>query len=157
MQQDETALVKQALSHARNELARGGRVLPAAYMLVQKNPQTGAALTNPTAIGTQLDKPLSSVEEYFEFLATIRTEARRLSAIAVALCGEAEAEIEEEDRVVQRRVLFLRVEDREGVHHMHATIETRPDGAPALGALLATSDASDDVDAPLLPLVPLVN
>jgi hypothetical protein len=157
MQQDETALVKQAVAHARNELARSGRVLPAAYMLVQKNPQTGAALMNPTAIGTQLDKPLASSDEYFEFLGTIRTEARRLSALAVALCGEAEAEIEEDGRVVQRRVLFLRVEDREGVHHMHAAIDTRPDGAPALGALLATPDASDDVDAPLLPLMPFVN
>jgi hypothetical protein len=155
MQQDESSLVKQALAQARKELARAGRVLPAAYMLVQRNPQTGAPLMNPTAIGTQLDKPLASREEYVEFLGTLRVEANRLSAVAIALCGEAEAEIEDQGQVVARRVFFVRVEDRTGVHHLHASIEAA-DGAAGgvvLGTLLATPEATDDVDAPLLPLV----
>lgn len=153
MQQDESSLVKQAVAQARKELARAGQVLPAAYMLVQRNPQTGAALMHPTAIGTQLDKPLASHEEYAEFLQTLRTEAARLSAIAIALCGEAQAEIDDGTQVVARRVLFVRVEDRAGVHHLHASIEVGDGGAAVLGALVTTDDAEDDVDAPLLPLV----
>ncbi|HEX2678739.1 MAG TPA: hypothetical protein VHM19_18930 [Polyangiales bacterium] len=153
MEQDETALVKQALAQARKELARAGRVLPSAYMLVQRNPQTGAPLMNPTAIGTQLDKPLASREEYLEFLGTLRTEAKRLAALAVALCGEAEAEIEEAGKLLTRRVLFVRIEDRSGVHHLHASIDPVLESPPKLGELLDTPDATDDVDAPLLPPV----
>jgi hypothetical protein len=153
MQQDESALVKQAVAQARKELARAGRALPAAYMLVQRNPQTGAPLMNPTAIGTQLEKPLASHEEYAEFLRTLRAEAARLAAIAIALCGEAQAEIEDGDQVTARRVLFVRVEDRAGVHHLHASIEHDADGGVVLGTLQSTTDAEDDVDAPLLPAV----
>lgn len=150
MQQDESALVKQAMAQAKKELERSGRVLPAAYMLVQRNPQTGGALVHPTAIGTQLESPFASPKEYTEFLGTLRTEAERLAALAIALCGEAEAEIEQDGRVVTRRVFFVRVEDRGGVHHLHASIELGG-GKATLGQLLDTPGASDDVDAPLLP------
>jgi hypothetical protein len=150
VKQDETALVKQAVEHARAALQRAGRVLPAAYMLVTRNPQTGAALMNPTAIGTELDEPLADQAAYDEFLGTIRQEAQRLSARAVVLAGEAEAEIEEAGRVVPRRVFFARVEDQDGVHHLHALIEGAPDGTWQLGELSLTDGASDDVGGALL-------
>lgn len=151
MQQDEAALVKQALAQAKAELVRSGKVLPAAYMLVQRNPQTGGALMNPTAIGTQRENAFSSPEEYEEFLQMLRAEARRLAALAVALCGEAEAEIEQDGRIVTRRVFFVRIEDRNGVHHLHARIAAGAERSAMLGELLDTPGASDDVSEPLLP------
>jgi hypothetical protein len=157
VKQDETALVKQAQEHAKSALARTGRVLPAAYMLVRRNPQTGALLTHPTAIGTELDSPFESREAYEELLDTVRSEAKRLDAFAVALCGEAEAEIEEKGRIVMRRVFFVRVEDQDGVHHMHARIEPGKYGEVRIGDLLLTPGATDDVDEPLLPEPPTVN
>ena len=150
MKQDETSLVKQALEQAAHSLAHSGRVLPAAYMLVRRNPQTSALLTMPTAIGMQLEAPLSSHADYLELLATLREEAARLQAVAVALCGEAQAEIEGQDGLRSQRVFFVRIEDRHGVHHLHAEIEQSGEGALRLGELLASPDASDDVDAPLL-------
>jgi len=144
-------LVKQAEEHARASLERTGRVLPGAYMLVRRNPQTGAPLQHPTAIGTELDEPLKSRAAYEEWLSTVRQEALRLDAFAVALAGEAQAEIEEHGRVVSRRVFFVRVEDSDGVHHMHAVIEPDAYGGLKLGTLLLTPGAADDVLAPLLP------
>ena len=149
MKHDESALVKQALRDAREQLARGARVVPGAYMLVTLNPQTGAPLTHPTAIGTQREQPFGSRKDYTEFCDTIRTEARRLKAIAVVLSGEAEAEVETTSGAELRRVLYVRVEDDIGVHQMHAPIDAR-DGNLVLGALLADPDAPDEVDQPLL-------
>jgi hypothetical protein len=151
MRQDETSLVNQAVDQARETLARSGRVLPAAYMLVTRNPQTSAPLAQPTAIGTQLEAPLSSHADYQELLVSLREEAARLAALAVVLCGEALAEIDDAGALSQRRVFFVRIEDQEGVHHLHAAIESASGGGPRLGTLMASPDASDDVDAPLLP------
>jgi hypothetical protein len=150
MKQDETALVKQALRDAREQLERGVRVTPGAYMLVTLNPQTGAPLTHPTAIGSQREQPFESSRDYREFCDTLRAEARRLKAIAVVLAGEAEAEIETTQGAERRRVFYVRVEDDAGVHQMHAPIESRS-GRSSLGSLLADPDAPDEVEQRLLP------
>jgi hypothetical protein len=155
MKQDETALVREAMRVASERVHRGERLLPAAYMLVRCNPQTGAALTYPTAIGMAREKPFASQAEYLEFLAMLRAEAKRLQAIAVALGGEAEAEIESDasGRAPQRqRVFYLRVEDAAGVHHLHAAIENTSSGGVRLGTLFDAGDAADDLPEPLLPL-----
>jgi hypothetical protein len=150
MKHDESALVKQALRDAREQLQRGARVMPGAYMLVTLNPQTGAPLTHPTAIGAQRDQPFESREDYRQFCDTLRAEACRLKAIAVVLAGEAEAEIETTQGAERRRVLYVRVEDDAGVHQMHAPIEASASGA-SLGSLLADPEAPDEVDQRLLP------
>jgi hypothetical protein len=155
MKQDETALVREAVRAAAERLNQGQQLLPAAYMLVQRNPQTGAMLTYPTAIGMACEKPFGSQAEYLEFLAMLRTEAKRLQAVAVALGGEAEAEIESDagGRAPQRqRVFYLRVEDAAGVHHLHAAIERTSSGGVKLGTLFDAGDAADDLPEPLLPL-----
>jgi hypothetical protein len=149
MQQDETALVKEALRHAREALAKGARISPAAYMLVRCNPQTGALLTHPTAIGMAQEKPFESPADYLEFLSTLRAEARRLQAIAVAIGGEAQAEIEGQAK--PRRVFYLRIEDADGVHQLHAPIERSASGWEQLGELVDAGDAADDLPEPLLP------
>ena len=148
MQHDETALVKEALRQARERLSNGQRLLPCAYMLVRMNPQTGAPLTYPTAIGMQYEKQFENAAAYLEFVGILRDEAKRLSAIAVALGGEAEAEVEGESR--PRRVFYLRVEDADGVHHLHAPIEHSATGV-RLGSLVDAGDAPDDLPEPLLP------
>jgi hypothetical protein len=148
MQQDETALVKEAMRHARDSLARGVRVSPAAYMLVRNNPQTGAPLTHPTAIGMTVEKPFESADAYREFVGTLRSEAQRLSAVAVAIAGEAQAEVEGETK--PRRVFYLRIEDADGVHHLHAPIEKTKSGDLRLGSLVDAGDAPDDLPEPLL-------
>ena len=150
MKHDESALVKQALHDAREQLASNGRVLPSAYMLVTINPQTGAPLTYPTALGAQRDQSFTSPDDYRTFCATLRDEARRLKAIAVVVAGEAEAEIEASEGPSRRRVLYVRVEDEAGVHQMHAAIESGANGRPSLGSLLADPDAVDEIDLPLL-------
>ncbi len=151
MQQDESALVKEAKQHAAASLDHSGRVPLAAYMLVRRNPQTGAPLTHATALGAELPQPIASRKDYLEILALLRAEARRLDAMAIALCGEAEAEIEERGQLALRRVFFVRIEDRDGVHHLHAAIDSAADGQRRIGQLLASSGAEDDVDQPLLP------
>jgi len=154
MQQDESALVNQALRDAREQLARRGRILPAAYMLVRNNPQTGAPLTFPTAIGSVREAPFASRAEYDAFLAQLRSEALRLHAVAVALAGEAEAEIEAAGgRAATRRVFYLRVEDQLGVEQLHAPIEAdgKGEGGQRLGQLLADAGASDMLAQRLLP------
>jgi hypothetical protein len=145
MRQDETALVREALRQAQERLERGQAVLPAAYMLVRINPQTGAALTHPTAVGLTCDAPFESPEAYHEFVASVREEARRLQASAVAISGEAEAEIEGAGEL--QRVFYMRVEDADGVHHLHAAIEA----GGKLGALYDAGAAEDDLVEPLLP------
>jgi hypothetical protein len=151
MEQDESALVKQALQHAREQLARHGKILPAAYMLVRNNPQTGATLTHPTAIASERKAAFASKADYLEFLSAMRGEARRLAAVAVALAGEAQAEIETERGNEIRRVWYLRVEDQQGVHQMHAAITRDASGQFVLGSLLAVTDAADELDQALLP------
>jgi hypothetical protein len=151
MKHDESALVKQALRDAREQLARTGSVLPSAYMLVSNNPQTGALLTHPTAVGTQREQPFSSRDDQLAFLAALRTEAARLKAIAVAFAAEAQAEVESGQGIVHKRVLYVRVEDQHGVHQLHAPIERGSAGA-ALGSLVQDSGALDDIQERLLPM-----
>jgi hypothetical protein len=156
MKQDESALVHEAVRHASEQLSRSGQLFPAAYMLVRRNPQTGAPLTHPTAIGMACEKPFTSHDDYLEFLALLRTEATRLEAIAVALGGEAEAEIEGDPRgraAARERVFYLRIEDGAGVHHLHAAIERTAGGGMKLGTLFDAGAAADDLPEPLLPPV----
>lgn len=156
MKQDESALVQEAMRYASERLARGERIMPAAYMLVRRNPQTGALLTYPTAIGMAVEQPFASQADYLEFLKTLRVEAKRLDAIAVALGGEAEAEIEggSGPRPSRQRVFYIRVEDTAGVHHLHAAIE-RSGSAEKLGTLFDAGNADDDLPEPLLPRITL--
>jgi hypothetical protein len=151
MKHDESALVKQALRDAREQLQRVGRVLPGAYMLVANNPQTGAPLTYPTAIGSVCEAPFKSQADYDEYLAALRTEVVRLGAKAIALAAEASAEVETKHGVEQRRVLLLRVEDHVGVEQLHAPIEVDEHGQARLGTLLADAGATDILAARLLP------
>jgi hypothetical protein len=151
MKQDETALVREAVRHASDRLNSGQRLLPAAYMLVRRNPQTGATLTYPTAVGMAVEKPFASQADYLDFLSSLRTEAKRLDAIAVALGGEAEAEIDGARGPSTKRVFYLRVEDAAGVHHLHAAIEAAPAGGMKLGTLFDAGAVPDDLPEPLLP------
>ena len=146
MKHDESALVKQALRDAREQLANNGQLLPTAYMLVRNNPQTGARLTNPTALAWQRDTPFASREEYDEFLAQLRAEIARLAAIAVAIGGEAHAEVESGGKTITRRVFMLRIEDRDGVEQLHAPIEADDHGELRIGKLLADAGAEDILD-----------
>lgn len=150
MKHDESALVKQALREAREQLQARGRILPAAYMLVHNNPQTGARLTHPTALGSVREAPFATDKEFVEFLAQLRAESARLDALAVALSGEAEAEVETSSGSSKRRVWYLRIEDAQGVEQLHAAIEPDGQGGHRLGKLLADAGASDMLDAPLL-------
>lgn len=146
MKHDESALVKQALRDAREQLAKNGQLLPTAYMLVRNNPQTGALLTHPTALAWQRDTPFASREDYDEFLAQLRVEITRLAAIAVAIGGEAQAEVESGGKMATRRVFMLRIEDRDGVEQLHAPIEADNHGELRIGQLLADAGAEDILD-----------
>lgn len=150
MEHDESALVKQALREAREQLQARGRIMPAAYMLVRNNPQTGAPLTHLTALGSMRDAPFATAQEFSEFLAQLRAESARLNAVAVALSGEAEAEIETSAGSSKRRVWYVRIEDAQGVEQLHAAIEPDGQGGHRLGKLLADAGAVDMLDAPLL-------
>jgi hypothetical protein len=150
MKHDESALVKQALHDAREQLRTKGRILPATYMLVTNNPQTGARLTHPTAIGAVQERAFASPEEYAEFLSALREEIGRLDALAVALAGEASAEVETHGGVERRRVFYLRIEDQEGVEQLHAPIQDDGSGHVHLGDLLADAGAEDMLEQRLL-------
>lgn len=150
MKHDESALVKQALHEAREQLRARGRILPAAYMLVRNNPQTGARLTHPTALGATRDAPFANAQEFSEFVAQLRAESGRLDALAVAFSGEAEAEIESSSGSSTRRVWYVRIEDQQGVEQLHAPIEPDGQGGHRLGKLLADAGADDMLDTPLL-------
>jgi hypothetical protein len=150
MKHDESALVKQALRDAREQLQSRGRILPAAYMLVRNNPQTGAPLTHPTAIGSVLEAPLASPAEFDEFVTQLRVESARLAALAVAFGAEAEAEIDTASGSAVRRVWYLRIEDEQGVEQLHAVIETDVDGPARLGKLMADAGAVDMLGVSLL-------
>lgn len=152
MKHDESALVKQALQDAREQLQRKGKILPAAYMLVSNNPQTGAPLTYPTAIGSVRDEPFKSQDEYEAFIAMLRGEVARLGAVAVALTGEAKAEIETSRGVEMRRVFYVRMEDLDGVEQLHAPIDGDANGHAQLGKLLADAGASDVLSERLLAM-----
>lgn len=83
-------------------------------------------------------------------MAQLRTESVRLDAAAVALSGEAEAEIEASSGSSKRRVWYVRIEDAQGVEQLHAAIEPDDRGGHRLGKLLADAGAVDMLDTPLL-------
>jgi len=151
MKHDASALIKQAVRDAKEQLRQDGRILPATYMLVVNNPQTGAPLTYPTAIGSVREAPFTSQIEYNEFLATLREEIVRLGALAVALTGEAQAEVETGHGVEHRRVWYLRMEDQLGVEQLHAPVGEDEHGVLTLGSLLADPGAEDLLSERLLP------
>jgi hypothetical protein len=150
MKHDESALVKQALREAREQLHARGRIFPSTYMLIRNNPQTGAPLANLTAVGTTHDAPFATPQDFAEFLQQLRSEIARLGAVAVALSGEAEAEIEASSGPSKRRVWYVRIEDSQGVEQLHAAIEPDGKGGHRLGKLLADAGAADMLDSPLL-------
>ncbi len=137
MQHDEKSLVRQAHATAREQVERLGHVLPAAYLLTRINPQTGAELTYPTALASVSETPLRSQNDMQELVQSIREEARRLRALAVVFCAEAEVQLDDAGRDV-RRVAMLRMEDRDGVQLMHAEIIAGETGH-SLGALMSTN------------------
>jgi len=143
MQHDEKSLVREAHATARTQVETTGHVLPAAYLLTQINPQTGAELTFPTALASVSETAIGTQKELDEFVGSIREEARRLKALAVVFCAEAEVQLDESGRDV-RRVAMLRVEDRDGVQMMHAEIVPGETGH-SLGSLMNTNlDAPPD-------------
>jgi len=50
--QSALTVVRMAQEHAQTELQQQGRIRPGVFMLVTRNPQTGAELSQATAIGT---------------------------------------------------------------------------------------------------------
>jgi len=144
MQHDEQSLVQEAHATAKQQVEATGHVLPAAYLLTRINPQTGAELTYPTAVASVFETPLQSEADMRELVQLIRVEARRLVALAVVFCAEAEVVLDDAGRDV-RRVAMVRMEDREGVQLMHAEIVAGETGH-SLGPLMSTNldGAPDD-------------
>jgi hypothetical protein len=137
MQHDEQSLVREAHATAKQQVEATGHVLPAAYLLTLTNPQTGAELTYPTAVASVSETPVRSDEDMQELVRVIREEARRLRALAVVFCAEAELVLDDAGRDV-RRVAIVRMEDREGVQLMHAEIVAGETGH-SLGPLMSTN------------------
>lgn len=137
MRHDEQSLVHEAHSTAKQQVETHGHVLPAAYLLTSINPQTGAALTYPTALASVFETPLTSQEDMQALVQSIKDEAKRLSALAVVFCAEAEVQLDDAGRDL-RRVAMLRVEDPDGVELMHAEIIPGETGY-SLGPLMATN------------------
>lgn len=137
MQHDEQSLLREAHATARQQVETTGHVLPAAYLLTQVNPQTGALLTYPTALASVSETPLRSQEDMQELVGNIREEARRLRALAVVFCAEAELQLDDAGRDLRRAAMF-RMEDRAGVQLMHAEIVAGETGY-SLGPLMSTN------------------
>ena len=146
MEQDERTVVLRAQEMVRESVSVHGQVLPGAVMLVARDPQTGAPLPKRQAIGLTLDQPFESPDELASFVNELRIEALRLDASAVALVGEATADIVDGTPM---RVTLIRVEDEGGVDLMHAKIEEG-----RVGAFLESPGAPDILDEPILPRAP---
>ena len=130
-------VVRMAQEHAQNELIERGQIRPGVFMLVSRNPQTGAELSQVAAIGTVLENGFVSEEERDEFLGDIRGEAQRLAASAIALCLQAQAEVEGQEQPLP--VAVIHIEDQVGVTLLHAPFERGRDGLH-LGAFVAMED-----------------
>lgn len=144
---DERVVVRHAQDAAAASLRDHGAVLPGAVMLVLRDPHSEQPLSEPHAIGMMEPEPLADEEAMQSFLGGLRAEAQRLHARAVALVGEAGAEVEGGG---SRRVALIRMEDATGVQLMHAPIEVRG-GQPTLGDFVASPEAPDILEHPLLP------
>jgi len=148
MEQDEATVVRHAQDAIAGSLRDYGQVLPGAVMLVRRDAETGEELPSPRAIGMIEEHPFGSEEEMELFIGGLRAEAIRLDAIAVALLGEASAEVDDDG--APRRVALIRMEDRTGVQLMHAPIETTGPFSKA-GDFVASPEAPDILEHPLLP------
>jgi hypothetical protein len=137
MQHDEQSLVREAHAAAKQQVETTGHVLPAAYLLTRVNPQTGAELTYPTAIASVFETPLQSQDDMQALVQSIKDEAKRLRALAVVFCAEAEVQLDDAGRDL-RRVAMLRVEDQGGVQLVHAEIVAGETGF-SLGPLMTTN------------------
>lgn len=151
MEQDETTLIREAQQVIEEQLAQEGRVLPAAFMLIRRNPQTLGRLTHPTAVSSVRPEPFADADEARAFVAQIREEAAKLDARAVAISGEALAEIETEQGVQAQRVAWIRIDDRDGAHHLHAHIDIEPNGDIILSNYFQSQPSEDEIGEPLVP------
>jgi len=142
MAQDERAVVRQAQQAVHESLHSRGVVLPGAVMLVGRDPDSGEPLLEKRAIGMTEEQPFAGEEEFESFIGGLRAEALRLEATAIAIIGEASADIIDG---TPTRVALIRVEDEGGVDLMHAKIESG-----RVGDFLATPDAPDIIDKPIL-------
>lgn len=154
MQHDETSLVREAQQVIEEQLAHEGRVLPAAFMLIRRNPQTLGRLTHPTAVSSVRPEPFADADDARSFVTRIREEAAKLEALAVAISGEALAEIETEEGVQAQRVAWIRIDDRDGSHHLHAHIDIEPNGDIALSNYVQSQPSEDEIGEPLVPWSP---
>lgn len=149
--QSPLTVVRMAQDHAKTELEEHGRIRPGVFMLVACNPQTGAALTQPAAIGTVVEEGFKDEEDQQEFLDGVRAEAKRLQAQAAAICVQAEAEVEGKDRALS--VALIHIEDADGITLLHAPIE-RKNGRFSMGAFVAMEGAeaaaASGIQPPLL-------
>ena len=144
MEQDERTVILQAQDAARQSLLEHGRVLPAAVMLVQIDPISEVRLDVRRAIRMGEDKPFETEEQFEAFVGGLRAEALRLQATAVALIGEAAADIVDG---APRRVALIRHEDATGVQLMHAPIDGN-----RTGDFMPSPEAPDILDQPILPV-----
>ena len=148
--QDASVLVQEAQAVAQAQVEKEGRLLPGAYLLVRRNPQTGAPFTYPTAIASWAEAPFASAEDFETFVAQVRGEVERLDAMAVVLSTEAMAEVDTPEGPLPQRVVVLRLEDETGIHWMHAPIEKGVDGGDRVGMFYATPGVPDPIEKPLL-------
>lgn len=146
---DERVVVRHAQDAVAASLSEHGIVLPGAVMLVSLDPQDESPLPAPQAIGMMEPAPLVGEDEMVSFVGGLRAEAHRLHARAVALLGEAGAQVEGRGGGEQR-VALIRMEDATGVQLMHAPIEVRG-GVAKAGDFVASPEAPDILDHPLLP------
>ncbi len=148
MEQDERTVVRQAQNVVQQSLREHGRVLPGAVILAHHDPESGEPLPAPAALAMSEDKPFEDEAAFELFVGGLRAETRRLGATAIALIGEAGAEVEGSEGV--RRVALIRMEDRGGVQLLHAPIELQPDGGMLAGDFVASPEAPDILEHPIL-------
>jgi hypothetical protein len=145
-EQDERTVVLRAQEMARESLSEHGRVMPGAVMLVGRDPETGEPLASRHAIGMTEAQPFGSQEDFDEFVEALRTEAERLDATAVAIIGEATADIVDG---APARVALIRVEDEGGVDLVHAKIDD-----DRVGSFVDSPGAPDIFEQPILAARP---
>lgn len=134
LRQSALTVVRMAQSHAQEELTARGRIRPGVFMLVRRNPQTDAPLSQPIAIGTVNEEGFADESAQQTFFEDVRTEARRLEATAVAICLQAEAELTDSSAALP--VALIHIEDNAGLSLLHAPIATH-EPHPTLGAFVS--------------------
>lgn len=119
-------------------------------MLVQRNPQTDAPLSQSVAIGTVHEAGFADEAAQEEFFEDVRAEARRLAATAVAICLQAEAELTEQAAALP--VALIHIEDDAGLTLLHAPVETRGQ-TPALGAFVSMTGHDAMTASGIAPII----